>query len=327
MNPEPDSPRRGRRAGQPPRRLRRPGAGRRGDGAGGRRRVRVGPRPRGHDADRVPEMARSVAEKLAHMEDTRLAADATYEQQDEILADLLEEVVRNGEAAVERARQLEVLRESGVVDAGAYGSLGVIFAGIVAGLRGDIEPPRSRTTSRRDAGRPTPTAATRSAPTSSSPEAGSTARRSCRPGGAQQLGPGGRRRGDDQGPRPHRRPEAAMALFNGQGEVSQLDVADMREQMAERGATTAAAPSSRWSRATASGASTRSSAPSSSTAAKPQPLDLRPAGRALHEVPSEEVVVLPNNPNVPMADEARRRAVGQAPRVHALHLAAGGCWR
>ena len=55
-----------------------------------------------------------------------------------MLADLLEEVVRDGEAAVERTpEQLEVLRRSGVVDAGGYG-LVVIMAGIVAGLRGDV---------------------------------------------------------------------------------------------------------------------------------------------------------------------------------------------
>ena len=87
-------------------------------------------------------MAHSVAQKLAHMENTRLDQDASYAEQDRMLADLLEEVVRDGEAAVDRTpEQLEVLRESGVVDAGAHG-LVVIMAGIVAGLRGDVEAPK-----------------------------------------------------------------------------------------------------------------------------------------------------------------------------------------
>lgn len=87
------------------------------------------------------EMAHSVSRALAHMERTRLDPDASPEQQDAMLAALLEQAVRDGEAAVNRTpEQLEVLREAGVVDAGAYG-LVVIVAGIVAGLRGDIDAP------------------------------------------------------------------------------------------------------------------------------------------------------------------------------------------
>ena len=64
---------------------------------------------------------------------------------------MLERAIEDGERAVERTpEQLEVLRESGVVDAGGYG-LVLILAGVVAGLRGDgaalpevahHEPPR-----------------------------------------------------------------------------------------------------------------------------------------------------------------------------------------
>src|SRR5262245_48430656 len=88
------------------------------------------------------EMAHSVARRLAHMDATRLDPNATPEQQDAMLAELLEEAVRDGESAVGRTpEQLEVLREAGVVDAGAYG-LVVILAGVVAGLRGgDSELP------------------------------------------------------------------------------------------------------------------------------------------------------------------------------------------
>ena len=85
------------------------------------------------------EIAHSISRRLAHMEEVRLSPDATPAEQDALLAELLEAAVRDGEAAVARTpEQLEVLRESGVVDAGAHGIV-VILAGVVAGLRGDIE--------------------------------------------------------------------------------------------------------------------------------------------------------------------------------------------
>ena len=84
------------------------------------------------------EMAHSISRRLAHMEEVRLSPTATPAEQDALLAELLEDAVRDGEQAVARTpEQLEVLRESGVVDAGAHG-LVVILAGVVAGLRGDI---------------------------------------------------------------------------------------------------------------------------------------------------------------------------------------------
>ena len=67
----------------------------------------------------------------------RLGLDATAEEQDELLAEVLEHALEAGKEAVERGpEQLAVLRESGVVDAGAYG-LTVIIAGCLAALRGD----------------------------------------------------------------------------------------------------------------------------------------------------------------------------------------------
>jgi uncharacterized protein len=85
------------------------------------------------------EMAHSIARQLAHLEagKQRLDSDVTEEQQDAILAEVLERAIADGERAVERTpEQLGVLRESGVVDAGGYG-LVLILAGVVAGLRGD----------------------------------------------------------------------------------------------------------------------------------------------------------------------------------------------
>ena len=96
-------------------------------------------------------------------------------------------------------------------------------------------PPRGAAAA---AGPTTRTAATATAPTSSSPAAGlDRARVPAAARGARRLGPRRRRRGDAQGPRPHRRARGARSRSStGVGEVTNLDVADMREQIAERDA-------------------------------------------------------------------------------------------
>src|SRR5687768_17280911 len=84
----------------------------------------------------VREMALRVATELAHMEKTRLTQDASDEEQDELLADVLERALEAAEASVERSPDLlPVLREHGVVDAGGYG-VTLLIAGAIAGLRG-----------------------------------------------------------------------------------------------------------------------------------------------------------------------------------------------
>src|SRR3954470_24747454 len=88
----------------------------------------------------VRAMARRVAHDLAHMDKSRLGPDAAPEEQDELLAEVLENALEAAEEAVERGpEQLAVLRDAGVVDAGAYG-LTVIVAGCVAALRGKERP-------------------------------------------------------------------------------------------------------------------------------------------------------------------------------------------
>src|SRR5882757_8244744 len=85
------------------------------------------------------EMAHSLARQLAHLQAdrSRLGRDVGEAEQDEVLAAVLERAIEDGERAVARTpEQLEVLRESGVVDAGGHG-LVLILAGVVAGLRGD----------------------------------------------------------------------------------------------------------------------------------------------------------------------------------------------
>ena len=87
------------------------------------------------------EMAHSIARQLARLDAGRQRLDrgVSDELQDKVLAEVLERAVADGQAAVERTpEQLDVLRSSGVVDAGGYG-LVLILAGVVVGLRGDHE--------------------------------------------------------------------------------------------------------------------------------------------------------------------------------------------
>jgi DAK2 domain fusion protein YloV len=254
------------------------------------------------------EMAHSVARRLAHMQQARLDGDVSPEEQDALLADLLEEVVRDGERAVERTpEQLEVLREAGVVDAGAYG-LVVILAGIVAGLRGDLgaspdvahhAPPRDTRPHHHDSRY---RYCTNFIVTGSGLEGRSYVPR------LEELGDSVLVVGDEATMKVHVHtddPDAAMALFESTGEVSRLDVADMREQIAERTARLTAGRCGAV--AVASGPGMRELyeglgvyVVDGGETFNPSIYDLL---AAIHEVPAEEVLVLPNNPNVLMAAE------------------------
>src|SRR5690349_17611516 len=187
------------------------------------------------------EMAHSLARQLAHLdkEKQRLGADAGEEEQDAVLAQVLEKAIADGERAVARTpEQLEVLRESGVVDAGGHG-LVLILAGVVAGLRGDGGEP--------------PEVAHHEAPRRSLPHHEDSRYRYCTNfivsgKGLQdrkylprleKLGDSVLVVGDDVTLKVHihtDEPEKATEVFDGVGEVTNLDVADMREQMAERDA-------------------------------------------------------------------------------------------
>src|SRR3954466_14565168 len=88
----------------------------------------------------VRAMAHRVAQDLAHIKTQRLDEGVDSAEQDRLLAEVLERGLQAGDEAVKRGPdQLAVLRDAGVVDAGAYG-LTVIVAGVIAALRGE-EPP------------------------------------------------------------------------------------------------------------------------------------------------------------------------------------------
>ena len=107
---------------------------------------------------------------------------------------------------------------------------------------------------------------------------------------------------------------------------AQLDVADMREQVAERsahGCRRAAAPP--WRSSPAEGMrelyeGLGAYVVDGGETFNPSIYDLL---AAIHEVPAEEVLVFPNNPNVVMAAERAAELSDKEARVVRLHLAAG----
>jgi uncharacterized protein len=266
------------------------------------------------------EMAHTISRRLAHMDEIRLSPHASPAEQDALLAELLEDAVRDGEAAVARTpEQLEILRESGVVDAGAYG-LVVILAGVVAGLRGDTagpsalkhHAPASDTRPHHEDSRYR--YCTNFIVTGSGLDSRSFVPR------LEELGDSVLVVGDEATLKVHvhtDEPEAAMALFEDTGNVSQLDVADMREQIAERTArlqagrcTAVAVVAGRGMRELYEGLG--AFVVDGGETFNPSIYDLL---AAIHEVPSEEVLVFPNNPNVMMAAERAAELSDKQARV------------
>src|SRR5919112_2113772 len=89
----------------------------------------------------VREMAARAASEIAHMDEPRLQHRVDDATQNEMLAYVLEHALDAGQASVKRGPELlPILRDAGVVDAGGYG-LTIIFAGVIAALRGNEPPP------------------------------------------------------------------------------------------------------------------------------------------------------------------------------------------
>jgi DAK2 domain fusion protein YloV len=262
----------------------------------------------------VRAMATRVAHDLAHMDTQRLGPEARADEQDELLAEVLERALEAGKEAVERGPdQLAVLREAGVVDAGAYG-LTVIIAGCLAALRGMGAPELEHQYA--------PAALHR-------PEHESSSFRYCTnfavtgenlDGGRmtpelERLGDSVLVVGDDRTLRVHVHtddPDAAVALFEPVGEVSRFDVADMHEQVADRSARLAgespeAAESTCAVVAVASGEGVKRLFEELGVLVVDGGPTLNPSTYELlagiHASPGAEVLVLPNSPNVFMAAE------------------------
>ncbi|MFN8216943.1 MAG: DAK2 domain-containing protein [Solirubrobacterales bacterium] len=262
------------------------------------------------------EMAHSLARQLAHLEadKQRLGGEVSETEQDAILAEVLERAIEDGERAVARTpEQLDVLRESGVVDAGGHG-LVLILAGVVAGLRGEDGA--------------LPDVAHQEAPRASLPHHEDSRFRYCTNfivagqglssraflPGLEAIGDSVLVVGDEATLKIHVHtddPEAAVALFDGAGTVANLDVADMREQAAARDARLGAGSGPRTGRtgvvAVAAGegmerlfAELGAIVVHGGETLNPSTYELL-AG--IHGVPADEILVLPSSSNVVMAAE------------------------
>ncbi|HXR13795.1 MAG TPA: DAK2 domain-containing protein [Solirubrobacteraceae bacterium] len=255
----------------------------------------------------VREMASRVAVELAHMPETRLSALTTPQAQDDAIAGLLERAVAAGEASVMRTPDLlAVLRDAGVVDAGGY-ALVVIFAGIVAALRGD-DPPALHHHAPARVTHPQHLSATfryctNFAVTGTGLQAGRFTE------ALEALGDSVLVVGDARTLKIHvhtDHPDQAIAVLAGAGEVSHLDVADMHAEVAARarrlaegarcGVLAVVASAGIGNLFQSLGAHVLNGGPT----LNPSTYELL-AG--IHAVAAEEVVVLPNSPNVIMAAE------------------------
>jgi DAK2 domain fusion protein YloV len=261
----------------------------------------------------VRDMAAHLASRLAHMPAARLAADAEGDVQNRMLADVLEEAIAAGEASVRRGPELlPVLRDAGVVDAGGYGVI-VMFAGVVAALRGDAAPELAHHAPARvthpEHESSTFRYCTNFAVSGDALDTGAYAT------ALEAIGDSVLVVGDRTTLKVHVHtddPERAIALFDGAGEVSRLDVADMRVQVAQRearlqsnGAGTPRGTTSAL--AVVSGAGMARLYESLGSHVLDGGPTLNPSTHELlagiHAVPAEQVVVLPNSANVIMAAE------------------------
>jgi DAK2 domain fusion protein YloV len=182
------------------------------------------------------EMAHQIMTDLAHSpESPRLDPDAAPGQQDAAIAAALERAVTTGQESVKRGPELlAALRDAGVVDAGGYG-LTIIFAGVVAALRGD-EPPELEHHAPARISHPEHSSGTyRFCTNFAVTGSGLSSGRFIAP--LEQLGDSVLVVGDSRTLKVHLHtdePELATAVFAEVGEVSRLDVADMRLQVSER---------------------------------------------------------------------------------------------
>ena len=260
----------------------------------------------------VREMAHRVASELAHMPDARLGPEASAEEQDAVIAEVIERALEAGQESVSRGPDLlPVLREAGVVDAGGY-ALTVLLAGIVGALRGsDAAGARA---SRRRARHPSParldapiaTARTSPSPAPASSRAGSSPSSSS---SATRCWSSATRRRSRSTSTPTI-PNAATALFAGR----RRRLAPRRGRHARAGPGSAtsgswrrAAPAVCGALAVVNGDGMRALFESFGVRVLDGGPTLNPSTydllAAIHAVPAEEVVVLPNSANVVMAAE------------------------
>jgi uncharacterized protein len=256
----------------------------------------------------VREMAHRVAREIAHMEDPRLRDHVADEIQNAMIATVLEQALDAGQDSLKRGQDLlAVLREAGVVDAGGYG-LTIIFAGVIAALRGADPPPLEHHAPARVT-HPQHESSTYRFCTNFAVE-GEDLDSSDWIHALEGMGDSVLVVGERTTLKVHVHtddPESAIALFREAGEVSHLDVADMHEQVRERNARLAGPVRRCTALAVVSSDGMRELFESLGAVTLDGGPTLNPSTYELlagiHQVPAEEVVVLPNSPNVVMAAE------------------------
>jgi DAK2 domain fusion protein YloV len=258
----------------------------------------------------VREMAHRVASDIAHMPDARLDGTAGDEEQNALIAEVIERALEAGQDSVKRGPELlPVLREAGVVDAGGYG-LTVLLAGIIGALRGTDAPVVDHQAAARVTHPQHASSTYRYCTNFAVSGTGFEPRSFIAP--LETLGDSVLVVGDQTTLKVHVHtddPDAATAVFEPVGTVSHLDVADMHAQVQERDARLAApqANSTCGALAVVSGEGMRdlfqglgARVLDGGPTLNPSTYDLL---AAIHAIPAEEVVVLPNSPNVVMAAE------------------------
>jgi DAK2 domain fusion protein YloV len=290
------------------------------------------------------EMAHQIASDVAHTaENPRFDPGTQPSEQDNAIAAALESAVHAGQDSVKRSPEmLAALREAGVVDAGGYG-LTIILAGVVAALRGEDPPDLDHHAPARITHPQHSSSTFRFCTNFAVTGSGLSPASFIEP--LEQLGDSVLVVGDEKTLKVHLHtdtPELATKLFEQTGEVSRLDVADMRAQVAERDVRLGAPLAVQAAAGHGAGAAEASAeyvspfrpAPGSGQARcsavavvsgdglrqmfhelgvhtieggatlNPSTYDLL-AG--IHDVPTEEVVVLPNSANVILAAEHAAR--------------------
>jgi DAK2 domain fusion protein YloV len=271
----------------------------------------------------VREMTARMASELAHMGEARLPANAAATEQNAVIAELVERALEAGRESVKRGPDLlPALQEAGVVDAGGYG-LTVMLSGIAAALRGAAPAPlRAPDTAR--VSHPQHESTTYRYCTNIAVTGSGLDARSYIPT-LERLGDAVLVVGDATTLKVHvhtDNPKAATALFDRAGTVSHLDVADMRapagsseERVSspERevcglvavasGAGIRRLFESFGARVVEGGASLNGQA---FDGGSPQGVSTYDLLAAIHAIDAEQVVVLPNGPD--LLAPARRAA-------------------
>ena len=261
------------------------------------------------------EMAHRVTTDLARLESPRLDRGVDDAHQNAVLADLLEGAVEAGVESVDRGPQLlPVLREAGVKDAGGVGVV-ALLNGLVAGLRGEEELPAISTDGVSIHPGAPHHASSRYRYCTNFVVSGERLMHDQLVSGLERLGDSVLVVGDECTVRVHIHaddPEGAVDLCRGSGEVSRLEVADMRAQVAERekrlmrqAQQTAAIDQRCGVVAVAHGegicellAGLGAVVIDGGPTLNPSTVELL---AAIHSVDAEEVVLMPNSPNVIMA--------------------------